>query len=150
NASFTATIADATRLCMLEDDVNFALDGTAMNQIGTAPYGTVDRERRYSWAYMCRRPKASDFNVVDMTVVIYAGRPITGQPFNPPPEPRYQAQFQQNSTTVMVVKTAGQTWPLALRRGDWILDNTLIMPGAVPNPTVPGGVIYGPFRPHLE
>lgn len=65
---------DALRACVQEDEVTFGQN--AQPSLNAA--GQVERENRYSWAYMCRFPRGSDPSVVDMTIVLYSGRKLTG------------------------------------------------------------------------
>jgi hypothetical protein len=70
----TAPLANQwlTRWCTLSDDITFNEDGTPSTSTGN-----VQRENRYTWAWLLRRPKANDSTVVDVTVVIYSGRSLT-------------------------------------------------------------------------
>src|SRR5262249_8785241 len=60
------------RWCPLSDDITFNEDGTPSSSTGA-----VQRENRYTWAWLLRRPKANDATVVDVTVVVYSGRSVT-------------------------------------------------------------------------
>src|SRR5439155_5261000 len=102
----------------------------------------VNRENRYSWTYMLRRPYYNDRSVVETTVVVYSGRPASF----PLAEQVYAGtagspiRFDPTSNVVRVTwdTATGRTKP-ALRKGSWILDATMVH-------TNPGGV-GGPFRP---
>jgi hypothetical protein len=144
----------AKNWCAQEDDVTFNPDGSATVDPLTP---VVERGRRYSWAYSCRWSRMSDASVVQMSVVIYSGRatPISlptsgnnskistelfylgGGGFLPPANPPQwwpQLAFRQGSTTATIMKPPttgagfGMPWPLPLKRGDWIFDDTLVTP----------------------
>jgi prepilin-type N-terminal cleavage/methylation domain-containing protein len=129
-------------LCSQEDDVTFYPDGSAVSN-------PVERGRRYSWAYVCRWPRYSDNSVVEMSIVMYSGRPqpltgTGGQTISS--EPAYlkvpNQLFQQGSTTVIIPQTPNQPWPITAKRGDWIMDATFLTPKNVNIPPIVSGYFY--------
>lgn len=139
----------ALRDFSLLDDVNFVKDGPytgwacAPSGIvhGVPAPGNLQREGRYSWAYLLRRPRAWDKSVVDLTVIVYSGRPAgsgLGENTYAP------VTFATNSNVVRVYWGAGQEKP-AVRAGSWVFDATMIRPagagGAHPAPD-PHGFFY--------
>jgi len=105
----------------LGDDITFGTAGLA-SLAGTS----VQRESRYSWAYMVRRPRWANYSVVDLDVVVYNGRSsvIPGDG----PSNVYAVDFVKDSNSVTV------KWGLSgqnpnkpvIRNGNWILDATVI------------------------
>jgi hypothetical protein len=115
------------------DDMLFDTDGLPRRfPAGSGPF---EREVRYTFAYMCRRPKASDADFVELTIVVYNRRPMTLTPGLTLDEERFptdsganparQVTYNPNSGTV-TIKYSGS--PPAVRPGDWILDDTLADP----------------------
>jgi hypothetical protein len=145
--------------CSQDDDLTFNLDGSA-----TYDTGFVERGRRYSWGYTCRWPRFTDKSVVDMGVPVYSARgtpvPLNnggstslsteptflggGGPTIPnPPAWWNQLAFVQGSTTASILlpqQSSGASLPI--RRGDWVFDNTLIIP---PNTNQPIPLANGYF-----
>jgi hypothetical protein len=136
----------AARWCTLQDDVSFADNGLpadlgnpAASPAGGPSANPIQREGRYSFAYMLRRLNASNGDLPpDLTVVVYAGR-------NPQPDPTTNAPIGESpfngifrdDRTVDVLINANSVLP-SLRRGSWILDGRLD-PTAV---GVPQGYFY--------
>jgi hypothetical protein len=110
----------------IQDDITF--DNTGI-PIGVP--NQIEREGRYSWAYLLRRPRYSVSSVVDMTVIIYSGRSqaVLGESAYGP------VGFNPNLNTVTVSwnPAAGQQAP-NIRPGTWILDATVQNPYKI-NPT---------------
>src|SRR5438876_5455314 len=101
-----------TRWCTLSDDITFNEDGSPSSNTGA-----VQRENRYTWAWLLRRPKFSDPTVVDVTVVVYSGRSSTSLG-----ETAFVAAFDPTSKFVDI--TYSGTKP-SIRTGSWILDATM-------------------------
>jgi Tfp pilus assembly protein PilV len=125
---------------MMLDEVTFSPNGEPTTQ---GPGSVlIERARRHSWAYMWRRPRASDTKVADLTVVMFSGRQIEGSGFANPPEPYYLGHnpsnaadgraFQRGSSRAILKVALGTTLPA--KRGDIVLDATVIPPnlGNVP------------------
>jgi type II secretory pathway pseudopilin PulG len=111
--AYARTPALAGRWFALPDDLNFGPDATPAG-------GSVQRGGRYTWAYLLRRPRADTPAVVDLTVVVYAGRDTqagTG-------ETAYVASGARGENSLLLSYTAAQGKP-GLRRGAWLLDVTL-------------------------
>ncbi len=157
------TTTESARWCSMLDGVTFFRGDAAAGANATPDntQGSVIRDGRYTWAWLLRRPQAFSDNVIDMSVILYSGRPTTtltgevtlgttnlGLPFNnpgPPPPTNYQG-----ATSVTVNFAAGAR--PSLRNGGWILDVTPTTVGSIPNPN-PGGApipiqaVYGyPYR----
>jgi hypothetical protein len=109
---------------------------------------------------MCRWSRFSETTVVDMQVVVYDGRPnpiaISTGNANPAPQGGYTIPverayigggvlpaatawpaptnqylaFQRGSNTAVIRQTPNQPWPAPVKRGDWVLDNTMLVPSA--------------------
>jgi hypothetical protein len=146
----------ALRLCAQEDDMAFDATGRPIVDKPGAGQPVVQRERRYSWAYLCRWPRANSADVVDMSVVIYNARNLanpglgggpgglrtTGEVRYPQPlltggpnafMPNTGARFTLGSNQVYIyLGGAPNPTPSPWRPNDWILDNTLILPPGPP------------------
>ena len=126
----------------LQDDMNFLRDGPATG-LPCLPGGVVERENRYSWAYLLRRPRLQDRSVVEMSIVVYSGRPASpagevvyaGAPGNP-------VRLVADASSVIVTwnPAAGEE-PPPVRPGSWILDATMV------HTTPPPAPANAPFRP---
>jgi hypothetical protein len=89
------------------------------------PLPLIERESRYTWTYLLKRPKAGESKVTDLAVVVYSGRPIlsgtgeytfTGVAFDP-------------STPLVNLTYSPTSNPNAkppVKKGTWILDATMI------------------------
>jgi hypothetical protein len=116
-----------TRWCTLLDDITFTDDGVPDNS-----QLAVQREGRYSWAWMFQLPSAgsSAWANANESVVLYEKRqllaPVSGTQL--PDEHSYQATFGNPSdpsdNSVTVIWDPSTPTP-AVRRGNWILDGTL-------------------------
>jgi hypothetical protein len=124
----------------LLDDITFADTG-----VPAMPAGQVQREGRYSWAYLLRRPRASVASVVDLTVVVYSQRPLqlTTAAFQPVGETAYAAVGARGSKVVTLAVGAGQRQP-DLRKGSWILDASVV-PTPIGTPPVQSVTVHGFF-----
>jgi hypothetical protein len=131
NVSFVAgdtqPLRALTRWFTSQDDMSFLRDGPLIG-LPCPPGGVVPRENRYSWSYLLRRPRCGDVSVVDLTVIVYSGRPILplgelaygGSPGNP-------IALVPNTNTVVLTwnPAAGEETP-PIRRGGWIFDATMV------------------------
>lgn len=118
----------------LLDDITFNPSGLPLVPKPPA-VATVQRENRYSWAYLLRRPRFSDPSVVEMTIAVYDRRPLVllsdtdkpvgGSLFLPVGENAYAVESDPTDplNTVSLVYGGGLQKP-ALRPGGWILDAT--------------------------
>ena len=112
--------ATLLRWFSLPDDITFDTTGLPTSSV-------FQRENRYSWAYLLRRPRLSDPSVVEMTIAVYDRRPLQlgGGGFLPIGETAYPVEYSPNDApnTVNLVYPNGLPKP-ALRAGGWILDAT--------------------------
>jgi hypothetical protein len=129
--SFVNTPADVLRWFSLLDDIQFDDSGYPNYPIPGQPT-TFERNNRYGWAYLLRRPMTGDPTVVDMAVVVYAQRSLQSD------ETTFNASFDPTSNIVSVSWPAGSP-PPNLRPGSWILDTT---------PVATSPTTYGP--PHAS
>jgi hypothetical protein len=122
--------------CYLLDDLTF--DQTGVPALFSGPNGqtNIEREGRYSWAYLLRRPDYSNPAKVAMTVVVYQGGrpPISGETAYDPTA-NNSVVFTQGSNVVTVSwnPAVGQAQP-NIRRGSWILDATMRDNNGSPEP----------------
>jgi type II secretory pathway pseudopilin PulG len=122
--SYASTTALSVRWFSLLDDLSFGKD----NGFEGLPYNgtsssTVYRENRYSWAYLLKRPKSTVPSVVDMTVIVYAGRSLQ---YGGGETAYGNVNFSTTSKSVDVSwsSSLGQEKP-NIRAGSWILDATV-------------------------
>lgn len=107
----------------LLDDMTFSDNGTP-----DISSGRLERQGRYSWAYMIRRPhnattgSTSTRHEVDLQVIVYSGRSIDV----PTDEKTYRGfvPTATDSRTVQLVYANAADKP-ALKRGYWLLDATM-------------------------
>lgn len=125
------------RWCMMPDDLQFVENGTP--NLTTVQ---IQRERRYSWAWLCRQVRRNDKQAptplgVDMTVVVYDRRPMAAGPNGAPMgETTYPAQFNYGNNVARLTWAAGAA-PPNVRKGIWILDATMLTPNKAPNLAAP-------------
>jgi len=133
------------RWCTLSDDITFQENGTP-----SLSTGTVQRENRYTWAWLLRRPKANDGTVVDVSVVVYSGRGLTSlgetpvlYGLDPLLNPTQFVKFDTTQKFVDIAWPAGSTKP-SIRTGSWILDGTMEFynPVTMTNVPDPHGFFY--------
>lgn len=156
-----------SRWFTLLDDLNFDPNGQA-KAFGSS---TIQRESRYSWAFLCRQVRADiepslvvpgqprpDYASakggytskygVELTGVIYDRRPwaytgAAGVNDNCAGESSYRATFTKGSNVATLVWAAGSP-PPPVRRGTWILDATMF-PEAASGSLLPTSAINGHF-----
>jgi hypothetical protein len=140
----TVPTSAALRWMSLTDDITFNLDGTPTEPIGTS---LVQREDRYSWAYVLQQPSWGASNQINVTTVVYAGRSsvVTGETSYGTDSTGPGIKFIQGSNTVDVSwdPGIGQSQP-NIKNGTWILDATQVRL----SPTVPGTIEVPPEGPH--
>jgi hypothetical protein len=118
------------KYCSLADDLAFDGNGGAASS-----GGFLDRGRRYTWAYLARRPYPNALVVgappglpaptqIDLDVVVYGGRNLQA----PGGETAYPATHTAGSTRV-VLDWSGKDRP-AVKRGSWVLDSSPSTEGA--------------------
>jgi hypothetical protein len=153
NANATATkVQLMNRYLVLPDDISFGLDGTPAAPVAgvtSGPSGAnfavmaqqVQREGRYSCAYMIQWPDSNRNTISEatMSIVVYSGRSIDG----PIKETPYNAIFIPKSTEVQIYYTPA-AGPPNLHKGSWILDSTMsYLAGNPPTPVPdPHGFFY--------
>jgi hypothetical protein len=133
NAPDTPATIDCLRWCTLGDDLIFNTDDAYQGQAAAQPawaggLGTVQRNLRYSYAWLLRMPRVGAPNVVDVSVMVFAGRSLDLLGLSGTQETSYTALFNGQANTVTLAP--GANGPADLRRGQWILDTS-----AKPNPT---------------
>jgi prepilin-type N-terminal cleavage/methylation domain-containing protein len=132
-SSQTTNSASALRWCSLHDDYTFDNSGSAIN---AATGGVVERESRYTWAYLMKLPNVQTPSVVDINLVVYQGRNLQV----PGGETPYQVVSVPNPKTIVVAYNNGNK--PNIKRGGWILDVTSYNPN---DPALrPLALKYGP------
>jgi prepilin-type N-terminal cleavage/methylation domain-containing protein len=98
--------------------------------------GSVNRDPRYTFAYMVRRPYAGNPSTFDVTVVAYAGRPLNTTMGSYEEIACNQVVFTQGSTQVTVPYGGNGQQPLRppIKPGSWILDATMFDAAGNSNP----------------
>ncbi|MFN4259213.1 MAG: hypothetical protein ACK4RK_07930 [Gemmataceae bacterium] len=122
NAGFTNQ-RQILELFALQDDLNFGPNGV--------PRSPVHRTGSFSWAYMLRRPRFHDQQVVDITVVVYSGRSLVLRGGLTPSDETSYSATPGGPRSLNVPGLSGRQIP----RGTWILDVTR-----------DGGLQYGPVH----
>jgi hypothetical protein len=125
----------AVRWFTLLDDLNFPKDSPVFID-SVVP----QREGRYSWAYMLRRPRSSNSSIVDLTVVVYSGRPTV---FGQGETAFTDVKFALGNNVVRVTwdPRLGKEKP-AVRAGGWILDATKFKQTGTTYTADPHGFFY--------
>jgi type II secretory pathway pseudopilin PulG len=112
----------------LTDDLSFTADGRVADAFGNPAAtsgGRIERQGRYSWAYLFRRPRNANplqggtRYEVDVHVIVYSGRSIDV----PTDEKTYQAKVAGARTVQLIYRRASDK--PAIRRGQWLLDATI-------------------------
>jgi hypothetical protein len=143
----------AQRWFYLQDDIIYTDNG-----LPDLTPGSVQREGRYSWAYMVRRPSASAPPPLDVTIVVYSGRltgtnavgtpygeTVYGDPGSPTTGTVYWGYSLASGTAdayTVTINWAGAPTKPELRRGKWILDSRMIDPTQPPPAPAPQGYFY--------
>jgi hypothetical protein len=105
-----------------------------------------DRDNRFSWAYLLRRPRQSGASMVELTVVVFEGRPLVPNQSLTPDEavfgadPNTSVSFDTTSNTVTLGWNANNVTAPSVRVGSWIFDST--PSGALPPYTQPHARFY--------
>jgi hypothetical protein len=137
------TPAQVQRWFALQDDIGYSDNG-----LPDLTSGSVQREGRYSWAYMVRRTSPGDTSNLDLTVIVYSGRlpganagqfpygeTVYGDPYATAATKVYwgiTADYVINNrpntdsytVTIDYSNTPGNK--PALRRGKWIMDARMV------------------------
>jgi hypothetical protein len=110
----------------LLDDIEFENNGVpSPGDPNAPPTATIFRDDRYTWAYLLRMGDVLNPSVVNLTIVVYSGRTqLSG-------EKTYAASWSA-AGNVVTLNFAGLDKP-AIRKGGWILDNTVVV-GTTANP----------------
>jgi hypothetical protein len=115
----------------LLDDMTFPLDNAAIpvGTPGRSGLPEVERGSRFTAAYVCRMNRISAPTVVDLTVLVFAGRPFEiNSNVVPTGEAAFDGQFDQQRNVIIMTWNAGQEAP-EIQPGNWVLDAT-----SVPDP----------------
>jgi prepilin-type N-terminal cleavage/methylation domain-containing protein len=111
----------AARYFTLLDDMTFYTNGQPDTSSGVIPRGD-----RYTWAYLLHRsPPSSSTGVVDLQIVVYAGRSTalpSVETTYAATNPTFVGPAPTQQTQVILTHPAGQ--PPTIRRGSWILDTS--------------------------
>jgi hypothetical protein len=134
------TTADYLRWCSVQDDLVFTNDGAYQGLAADPPAfvsglgGTVQRNLRYSFAWVCRMPRAGATNVVDVATLVFNGRSLDLVGFETQ-EAAYTAQFVPAQNQIVLAPNANGS--ATLRRNQWIMDASMT---SDPQTGAPNGV----------
>src|SRR5262245_101880 len=119
--------AAVTRLTTLMDDMTMS---RVSGEPETAATGQIDRGGRYNVSWLIQRPKTNVPSEVNLTVLVYAGRPPTD---TPSPELSFpnSIAWAGGDPKVIQVNLGNQPKP-ELRKGRWIAFSIPVGPPAVP------------------
>jgi hypothetical protein len=113
-AKYGNTAATAERWFTFLDDDSFDYGG----------YPKLQRQGRYTWAYLIKRSKSSDASSTNLYVIAYSGRSVQ----TPVAEEAYAISTAQPSqvgdTSLVLQWTNGTQDRPTLKRGGWVLDTT--------------------------
>ncbi len=139
---------EINRLCFRLDDIGFGKDGTPYDDTGDlinntsgqlgALNGTVQRDGRYSCAFLVKRQNRTQAREARLTVVVYNARSVDG----PSDENAYRTWFFKDQTEAWLDYSGLSTKP-SLHKGNWILDATMTLPNGQPD--LKGGGPHGYF-----
>lgn len=118
--SYVTTTREAIRHFSILDDIDFQQDGTP--KVIVSPGGNiVEREVKFTWAYMLRRMQSESPALTEMSVVVYSHRPLAI--VIPSSEQIFVASGTSgtNSVTISYAPKSGQAVPI-LKPGSWLLD----------------------------
>jgi prepilin-type N-terminal cleavage/methylation domain-containing protein len=136
-AAGTTSVREAYKWFTLLDDV--VLDAGADSSpavLGTPKQlipGVIERDTRFSWAFLLQRPRSADPSVVEVSVIVYNSRPLNLNVGNLSlPESKYHQYDNPNKLSEVVYDASrnvvrvrweyfGSLQP-QVRAGDWILD----------------------------
>jgi hypothetical protein len=145
--SFATGLGQPRRWFVLEDELTFAPGGEPEGP-KQAPPAPVERYRRYSWAYLLHRPRLSEPNIADLTIVLFSGRRLekAGLVSSPTGEvtligPAGSRVFVANSTTATVSIAGNGGLPAPIKNGEWIFDAT-VRPGTQQAAPIFNGYFY--------
>jgi prepilin-type N-terminal cleavage/methylation domain-containing protein len=140
------TANEAARWCTMLDGITFVRgDNIGANAVPDTSQGSVIRDGRYTWGWLLRRPLWSSDNVINMSVIVFSGRPTTSLTGEVTCAVVAGTGIgASNSVTITYVGDKP-----SLRSGGWILDTTPLTVGAITNVggSTPINVVYGtPYR----
>ena len=110
---YAANSTDAARWFTFQEEMTFEKTG----QVTTDP--TRLRPGTYTWTYLLRRPRANDPALVEMSVIIYAGRAADVAD----PEPTFTGCVTTGPNSIDLPYPAGAK--PNIRRGTWVMDTTV-------------------------
>ncbi len=123
NLNFLQNDRMALRYCSLLDSLSFDDDGMVQPNFDM-------RELRYNWAWMLQRPVNRDRHTVRVQVVVYNNRAHQYRP--PGSEAVVPAFFTPGQTGIVNVPRGAD-----VRKGNWVLDGTLVGTEQTPNGPAP-------------
>jgi hypothetical protein len=134
NLSFAAASPNTLKWCTLLDDINFDTNGTPAGTTGNAN-SFVNRDGKYSWAWLLRKPQAGIPNLFEMTIVVFEQRSLSaGNLLKATNEVAYKTYMATNAAGTIIANTVELSWAPGVptpqvREGSWILDVTPVYNG---------------------
>lgn len=120
-ASFAPNNTETLKWFSLLDDMEFDQNGI--------PPATLNRDLRFSWAYLLQRPRTADPSIVTCNVVVFNGRPLSLTNNLTLPEYGYTNCFFDTNRNLVTINWAPGLEPPPLRPGNWILDASYVEVG---------------------
>jgi hypothetical protein len=139
------------RWCTLTDDITFSAGRSPTEPADAAlpalSVGSVQRENRYTWAWLARLPNINDSSQVDVQVVVYSGRSLTTLGETAYPSVYFGAYYDTNTATLVSTKSfVDVPYPAGarpnVRTGTWILDATMCYWNGTSTVPDPHGYFY--------
>jgi hypothetical protein len=131
-ATSTQPVARTFQWFTLLDDLAFDSEENS-NNVGNPKNllpGVVERYSRYSWAYLVQQPRTADTAVVNLSVIVFDGRPLGLTGNLTPSETLYEGfsspisevAFDASSNVIRVRWEFFNSLIPQVRAGDWVLD----------------------------
>jgi hypothetical protein len=112
------------------DDLVFDQNGVPVGA-SASTRNTLQREIRYSWAYLMRRPRTACSSIVDVQIVVYFQRSVyTAGPNSGEAVTTATTAWNTNGPPPNYIDITPPAQAVTLRKGIWILDITQDPPGS--------------------
>jgi hypothetical protein len=145
SASFITGNTDVYRWFTFQDDLIYDKFGNAQS---VGAIGTIERDVRYSTAYLLQRPRAGDPSVVECAVIVYSGRPLglSGNldlaEFGYDGGNTTNVGFDPSANMIRVNYSAMGMAAPPIRPGDWVLDVSIVRLDPLASNGEPHGYFY--------
>lgn len=125
------------RYFYLTDDLSWGADGTLVDTNGTTAAasgtplsGSVQRDGRYSWAFLLRRPQVNLPEQADLTIVVFSSRTVDtpadeNNQWIEQPYPNTRFYLNTNEAEIYYGALNNNLPRPKIRKNSWILDATM-------------------------